>query len=289
MGIYRVPDSVWLATAIMAYETFYNSTNPTSEMMYFKQGDIQRKAQDLCKQNVDNARISQWCNADHVNNTYNYLRTGDNSSRRLSFQGEFDGNKETPDLNPEDEVHTTLGSKMIKEIKEFIANEYTLLFTNDNFQISVEDVKCISILDYLEKYGGQAYERPEKADPSRKPQLLEMKAAGGAAVKELDKMAELCEKQFGLKKQGVSKWLNGGNNKAREYLWRQLKLEGHEDCPTSLSLFAEIVEGKARFKFSVELNEAQSKKEDYMKHHRILDKDILDASGRLPKPSGVCI
>lgn len=43
MGIYRVPDSVWLATAIMAYETFHESINPTSEMMYFEQGDIQRK------------------------------------------------------------------------------------------------------------------------------------------------------------------------------------------------------------------------------------------------------
>jgi hypothetical protein len=281
LGIYRVPDSVWLATAIMAYETFYNSTNQTSDMMYFKQGDIQKKAQELCKQNVDNARISQWCNADHSNNTYNYLCTGDNSSRRLSFSGEFGGNKEAPDLNPDDLINTTLGAKSIKEIKEFIANEYTSLFTMDSFQISTEDIKCISILDYLDKYGGQPYESPEKADPSKKPKLLEIKAAGGDAVRELDKIAELCEQQFGLKKQGVSKWLNGGNNKVREYLWRQLKLEGHEDCPTSLSLFAEIVEGKARFKFSVELNEAQSKKEDYIKHHRILNKDISEASDKL--------
>lgn len=276
LRIHNVPESVWLATAILAYETFHNSTNPTSDMMYFKQGVIQRKAQELCKQNVDNARISQWCNADHANNTYNYLRTGDNSSRRLSFRGEFDGNKEKPKLNPEDEVETILGPKMIKEIKDFIANEYTLLFKD-----LAESIKCISILDYLDEYGGQTYESPEKADPFLKPKLLEIKVAGGAAVQELDKIAELCETQFGLKKQGVSKWLNGGNNKVREYLWRQLKFEGHEDCPTSLSLFAEIVDGKARFKFSVELNEAQSKKEDYIKHHRILDKDILDASDNL--------
>lgn len=276
LRIHNVPESVWLATAILAYETFHNSTNPTSDMMYFKQGVIQRKAQELCKQNVDNARISQWCNADHANNTYNYLRTGDNSSRRLSFRGEFDGNKEKPKLNPEDEVETILGPKMIKEIKDFIANEYTLVFKD-----LAESIKCISILDYLDEYGGQTYESPEKADPFLKPKLLEIKVAGGAAVQELDKIAELCETQFGLKKQGVSKWLNGGNNKVREYLWRQLKFEGHEDCLTSLSLFAEIVDGKARFKFSVELNEAQSKKEDYIKHHRILDKDILDASDNL--------
>lgn len=279
MGIYRVPDSVWLATAIMAYETFHESINPTSEMMYFEQGDIQRKAQGLCKQNVDNARISQWCTADHANSTYNYLCTGDNSTRRLSFCNEFDGNKEAPDLNLDDVVNTKLGPKVIKEIIEFINKGYTLLFAKNTFQTG--DIKCISILDYLDKYGGQHYESPEKADRYKKPQLLEIKTAGGAAVKELDKMAELCERQFKLQRHGSSKWLNGGNNKVRKYLWRQLKLKGHEDCPTSISLFAEIVEGKARFKFSVELHEAQSKKEDYIKHHRILDKDILDPSENL--------
>lgn len=156
------------------------------------------------------------------------------------------------------------------------------MFSNKNKEQNFfDDIKCISILDYLEKFGGSPYENPEKVEPSKKKFYLDIKAAGSAAVKELEKMAEVCEKQFGLKRQGYSKWLNGGNNKAREYLWRQLKLEGFEDCPTSLSLFAEVKDGKARFKFSVELNESQSSKEDYIKHHRILNMDILDASDKL--------
>ncbi|MCA1052786.1 AAA family ATPase [Priestia aryabhattai] len=281
MNTYRVSDAVWLATAIMAFETFYNSEKREQGGMFFKQQEIQKKAQKLCGQNVDNARISQWCNADHKQNTYNYLREGENSTRRLTFQGEFKGDKEAPDFNQDEIVNTSVGAKSIREIRKFISNEYTLLFTKDNIKTPVDDVNCISILDYLDKYGGQTYENPEKADPSIKQQLLEIKAAGGGAVKELEKMAVLCEKQFGLKRQGLSKWLNGGNNKAREYLWRQLKLEGFEDSPTSISLFAELVDGEARFKFSVELNEAQSKKEDYVKHHRILNRDILDASDKL--------
>ncbi|MDP5276204.1 AAA family ATPase [Chengkuizengella axinellae] len=281
MSKYEVNESVWLATAIMAYETYYNTTNPNREMMYFKQKDIQNKALELCKQNVNSARISQWFNADHTKNTFNYLREGDNSSRRLSFQGEFGGIKEVPDLNQSDIVNTNLGPKQIKEIQDFITKEYTLMFTGGNVQISTNDIKCISILDYLDEYGGQAYQDPKKADPSRKPVLLKLKAAGGAAVDELDKMVDLCEKRFGLKRYGKRKWLNGGGNKARKYLWRQMKMKGQEDCPTSLSLFAEIVEGKARFKFSVELDEKQSKDEDYIKHHRLLNKDISEASDDL--------
>ncbi|MED4225614.1 AAA family ATPase [Neobacillus cucumis] len=144
-----------------------------------------------------------------------------------------------------------------------------------------DDIKCISILDYLNRYAGHPYENPENADSTKKDVLLGIKAAGSAAVRELDKMAQLCEKHFGLKMVGTSKWLNGGNNKVRSYLWRQLKIEGYDECPTSLSLFAEVVDGEPRFKFSVELNEAQSKKEDYARHHLILNKDILHASDRL--------
>lgn len=149
---------------------------------------------------------------------------------------------------------------------------------------NVEDlinINCTSILDYLDEYGGHPYESPDKAEPSRKSGLLKIKDAGKDAVNELDKIAKLCEKKFGLIKQGYSKWLNGGNNKVRGYLWRQLKIKGYEDSPTSLSLFAEIIDGKARFKFSVELNETQSKKEDYLKHYRLLNKDISVATDNL--------
>lgn len=274
-----VPKAVWIATSILAYETFNSSDKPTKEMMYFKQSMIQKKAQELCNQNVDSARISHWCNADHDKNTYNYLRQGQDTTRRLSYRGEFEGLKEQPELNLNNIVQTTLGLKTMKEIKEFILTDYTALFTDE--YSNRNKIECISILDYLDTYGGQPYENPEKAEEYKKQQFLELKAAGSTAVRELDKMAELCVDRFGLKKYGVSKWLNGGNNRARKYLWRQLKLEGYEESPTSLSLVADMVDDQARFKFSVELNEAKSTKEDYQKHHRLLNREISADSDKL--------
>ncbi|TRZ40703.1 AAA family ATPase [Niallia circulans] len=145
----------------------------------------------------------------------------------------------------------------------------------------MNNIECISILDYLEAYGGQAYESPERVDESKRQHYLDIKAAGSSAVKELDKMAELCAGRFGLIKSRPSKWLTGGNNKVRNYLWMQLKLASYESSPTSLSLFAEIVNGQVRFKFSVELNETKITKEDYHNHHRFLNRDKSTATDKL--------
>ncbi|WKG33412.1 AAA family ATPase [Priestia aryabhattai] len=150
-----------------------------------------------------------------------------------------------------------------------------------NLEDKIDNIRCSSILDYLDTYEGQPYKKPEKAEETEKKHFENIKNVGSAAVKELDKMAELCEIKFGLKKYGVSKWLDGGNNTVRNYLWRQLKLPGYEESPTSLSLFAEIVDEQARFKFSVELHEAQSTKEDYLKHHRFLNRDISNSTDKL--------
>lgn len=126
-----VTATVWLATGILAFETFHQFDNPTKEMMYFKQSEIQKRAQELCKQNVDSARISQWCNADHHTHTYNYLREGEEKTRRLSYFGEFNGVKEHPDLNAENFVQTAIGTKAVTEIIRFISTDYTALFSNE--------------------------------------------------------------------------------------------------------------------------------------------------------------
>lgn len=151
------------------------------------------------------------------------------------------------------------------------------LFTYKERAELLESIKCISILKYLDEYVGKSYVGPKKVKPEEQDIYNDIKEKGGAAVKELDKMARLCEIDFRLKNFGTCKWLDGSNTKIREYLWRQMKFKGYEKCPTSISLFAEIAEGdKARFRFSVELNEAQSKTKDYDRHHKILDKDISD-------------
>ena len=91
--------SIWLATAIQTYETYLINQDKIDKLGYddfsFKQGDIQRLASKICTKTVQNARISQWCNADHPNSSHNYLReVGKN--RRITLPGECDGIKEMP-------------------------------------------------------------------------------------------------------------------------------------------------------------------------------------------------
>lgn len=87
-----VPTAVWIATLIKTYENFVFEGK---DNYWIGQKDIQEIARLLCPKNIDNARISQWCNGDHPNNTYNYLKSK-GPLRRLTKQGEFSGNKEQP-------------------------------------------------------------------------------------------------------------------------------------------------------------------------------------------------
>ena len=70
-------------------------------------------------------------------------------------------------------------------------------------------------MDYLEEDTNKPYENPKIASPEKKAELLEIRSKAVAAVNDLDKIAKLCEDKFGLKKNGISKWLSGENNKIR--------------------------------------------------------------------------
>ncbi|MCT2534769.1 hypothetical protein NC661_04480 [Aquibacillus koreensis] len=85
--------AVWLSTLLLTYNEIEIEK---SNEIYFSQTAIQDLAQKICTKTVHNARISQWCNGDHPNNNYNYLRAS-GPKRRLTRQGEYLGDKEYPD------------------------------------------------------------------------------------------------------------------------------------------------------------------------------------------------
>ena len=115
----HVEDSIWLATSILTYNSYIkqreNNIIDATEF-YFTQPEIIAKTESICTKDVHNARVSQHCNADSHDNTYNYLRAKD-TLRRVTYIGEFNGDKEYPtrfDLS--DKVDTLDGEKTIKEI-----------------------------------------------------------------------------------------------------------------------------------------------------------------------------
>ncbi|MCZ8540290.1 AAA family ATPase [Psychrobacillus psychrodurans] len=263
-----VIEAVWVGAAVLAYETYHSKTKPSENDMYFRQVDIQQKAQQYTVNAVQHARVNQWANGDHPGSQVNYLRAGENKTRRLTYNREFQGVKERPNINETDTIETSIGVVTVADIYSFVENEYTALFTIDFF----------AILDYLEQYSNMPYKNPESATGEEKQRLELTRELGGIAVTELNKVALLCGKKYQLKNKMKSKWLTGGNDRIRRYFWEQLKFERLTDYPTSLSIFAELAkddEYKARIRLAVELDEKVATQADYVRHHQFLNESSL--------------
>lgn len=274
MEKYTVSQSVWIAAAILTYEKYHDVEKTTKKDMKLIQNDIVKRAQELCEDEVRNARVSQHCNGDHLDSSHNYLRDVGDSKRRITAPSEFNGKDERPELNLDSVVSTKKGDITIQQLIEFLENEYKdLILDSEN----VNSINCLGILTYLEENSGKEYKSIDKAEGDEKTKYVNLKNKGDKAVKELDKIADLCEIRFRLEKCGRTQWLSGSYRKVRNYLWRRLKFHEYVDCKTSISLFVELEENqKARFRISVEIDDSGSNPEDYKKHHKILNKDIND-------------
>lgn len=141
------------------------------------------------------------------------------------------------------------------------------------------NVNCMLILGFLDMYAGHAYTKADKlTDIHDQEEMKKIAQAGSNAANEFEKLTSICNKIDGFKVIHNKTWLDGSNVKVRTYFWAELKKNGREDSPTSISIFAENLNSEgARFRFSIELKESDSKKIDYGVHHRILDKDINKA------------
>lgn len=146
----------------------------------------------------------------------------------------------------------------------------------------MESMNAISILDYLEENAGKAYEKPENASAEKQIELNQIKATASKAVSGLSNIAKIIGNEHELKlMKNSSKWLNGSNTKIRDYLWMQLKNPDYMESAISLSIFAEMVDNKARFRFSIELDDAKSIKGDSQNFRNVLNKDINEATDDL--------
>ncbi|WDV48185.1 hypothetical protein PV797_10910 [Clostridiaceae bacterium M8S5] len=131
-----VPTAVWLSSVILSFERY---TESSSFSPWLKQKEIQMLASQLCNKNIENARISQWCNGDHTNNTYNYLKAK-GSLRRVTQLNEFNGMREIPDVIPSGIIKLHLKKESIKEIVEWHKRVYSKL----NFKCINEEIEMIS-------------------------------------------------------------------------------------------------------------------------------------------------
>lgn len=272
---HTVPTSVWLATAILSYEKYYSVEKPMIEDMCFRQKDIQTKAQEHCAQSVDSARISQWCNADHENNTYNYLRfiSGPGGTeRRLTAPGEFDYIKEYPDDLDKNE-RVSVGGKVIsvEELMDFVNKEYKKLI--DSSSVTME-IDFEAIENYLLTYAGFIYKKPEKAgEKSEEMQNIHDKGIyARECFNDLGKEAIKPFADYEIK--SCSGWINQGQI-VPDYFWVEYKKKGYGDRKSSISLFAWKTEKNVLFYLAVEARDSACSAEDFKKHNRLLYREMV--------------
>lgn len=272
----NVNQAVWVAAAMMTYERIKLNHATTIDEIALVQADIQKRAQKLTSDNVDSARISQHFNADHPDRIHNYLRRINVNQRRISYIGEFKGVKEYPKLQLQDHVTLANGKDiLLSELIQFVGTEYRLFIENKSFKDGDYEIDFNKIITHLNTHASQRYKNPISVQGDEKDLYLAIRESGGAAVMELHKLADHFSLKYGLKNKSKSKWLTGGNDVVRRYLWNQLKYEEYDQMLTSISIFAEKIEDDVQFRISVELDEKKAKQSDFDQHHKILTKPLI--------------
>lgn len=155
MGKYSASDAVWIAAAIMAYEKYYGDQEHVSGLdMYFKQSEIVKRAQNFTDNNVDNAIVSWWVNADNEKHTQNYLRADLKNSpslRRLSMMDEFADNSYPEALDQNEEFSVNGKTYRIGDLLQFVRKVYPSVIQ----RITSEYVLGVEKIEYwpsLEQY-----------------------------------------------------------------------------------------------------------------------------------------
>ncbi|CDX00850.1 Hypothetical protein DPCES_0963 [Desulfitobacterium hafniense] len=144
----NVFEAIWVGCAMLSYSVYSEILNkgntPTKDSFWFTQTQIQIQAQQFCAKVIQPARLSQWTNADHTNNSYNYLRAN-GKLRRLTARGELRGNKEVPEeLSQHSEFYLTISEEKlitIGQLTDWVNTKYTGIILGDHPQAMNLDIK----------------------------------------------------------------------------------------------------------------------------------------------------
>lgn len=138
---FTVQDAVWIATALMSVEKYDNNPNVAHDDMYFKQSDIQHRAETLVKAKVDSARISWWGTADNSEARRNYLRADlpDSKARRLSMMDEFPSHSYPVDLDRAEKLVMNGRPYTVGELFTFVRDVYPKILQRDKVEVVEEN------------------------------------------------------------------------------------------------------------------------------------------------------
>lgn len=130
----------------------------------------------------------------------------------------------------------------------------------------IEEIKA-----FLMKYSDIHYRKPNENN-----NMLELYNNGHNAREKFKRFGEsISQKVEGFNIFRCSNWVKM-NQIIPNYLWIQLKKDGFETCPSSISLAAKKIEDTFCFYVAVEIKNMAEDLEDFINHNKILEMKLLD-------------
>ena len=189
---YSQEDAVWIAAAVLLYEKYYCNPGISSDDILLMQYEVQTRSQKVYGQDVNANTITQICNADERGHRFNYLRDI-YKYYRVSFPGEFEGERERPDPEEVDYdayVYSILGYMKLSKLTDFIEHEYAHLVDESYVELTNAN-GFVRMAAYLSRQGGTPFSLDDTSDKA-----LSLRADGEDASETFHKISEALLKEY---------------------------------------------------------------------------------------------
>ena len=146
------------------------------------------------------------------------------------------------------------------------------------------DVDYIGILNYLEEnretpYSYNAEDTSHMTDEEH-AQLSSMEEKGMWVEKELRKIGELCNEEYGLDKAKPCSWLNGSKTNSQKYLWLQMQYSRYSDNPAGILVYVEYNEDRGvEYRICLDVRKDVIDQKTREKFHSYIDLPINKGDG----------
>lgn len=189
---YNQEDAVWIAAAALLYEKYYCNPGISSDDILLMQYEVQTRSQKVYGQDVNANTITQICNADERGHRFNYLRDI-YKYYRVSFPGEFEGERERPDpaeVDYEAYIYSILGYMKLSRLTDFIEHEYAHLVDESYVELTTAN-GFVRMAAYLSRQGGTAFSQDDTSDKA-----ISLRADGQDASETFHKISEALLKEY---------------------------------------------------------------------------------------------
>lgn len=189
---YSQEDAVWIAAAVLLYEKYYCNPGISSDDILLMQYEVQTRSQKVYGQDVNANTITQICNADERGHRFNYLRDI-YKYYRVSFPGEFEGERERPDPEEVDYdvyIYSILGYMKLTKLTDFIEHEYAHLVDESYVELTNAN-GFVRMATYLSRQGGTPFSEDDSSDKA-----LALRADGEDASETFHKISEALLKEY---------------------------------------------------------------------------------------------